>query len=100
VTNCTTKKVQKTIKFSSCKKRKVLANFNGGAITSDGGVLLIREIDKKIGFTKKLAKIIPDKRHQAYITHDMVSLLRQRIYGLMLGYEDLNDHETLRKDAA
>jgi len=100
VTKCPIKKVQKVIKFSSSKRRKLIANFNGGTITSDGGVLLIREIDKKIGFTKKLAKIIPDQRQQSYITHDMVSLLKQRIYGLILGYEDLNDHEILRKDAA
>ena len=96
MTYCTTK----TIQFSSCKKRKVLANFTGGDITSDGGVLLLREVDNKLGLTKQLASLVPDSRQADHITHSMESLLKQRIYGIAAGYEDLNDHDTLRNDIA
>ena len=92
VTHCTTK----TIQFSSCKKRKVEANFTGGDITSDGGVLLLREVDKKLGLTRKLAALAPDPRRADHITHSLESLLKQRIYGIAAGYEDLNDHDTLK----
>lgn len=94
MTNCTTK----NIKFSPYKSRKVEVNFKGGDVTSDGGILLLREIDQKLGFTETLAKNIPDDRDQRYIEHSVKSMLAQRIYGLALGYEDLNDHDTLRKD--
>ena len=96
MTHCTTK----TIQFSSCKKRKVFANFTGGDITSDGGVLLLREVDNKLGLTKQLASRVPDSRQADHITHSMESLLKQRIYAIAAGYEDLNDHETLRNDIA
>jgi hypothetical protein len=90
----------KTSQFSSCKRRTVLANFNGGDITSNGGVLLLREVDKQIGLSQQLAKIIPDHRDTRYCKHLLQPLLQQRIYGLALGYEDLNDHDSLRKDIA
>lgn len=96
MTHCTTK----TIQFSSCKKRKVEANFTGGDITSDGGVLLLREVDKNLGLTRQLASLVPDPRRADHITHSMESLLKQRIYGIAAGYEDLNDHDTLRNDIA
>ena len=96
VTHCTTKNIQ----FSSCLKRKVEANFKGGDITSDGGVLLLREIDNKLKLTKQLTTLIPDPRQADHITHSMESLLKQRIYGIAAGYEDLNDHNTLRNDLA
>lgn len=94
MTNCNTK----NISFSPCKSKKVEVNFKGGDVTSDAGVLLLREIDQKLGFTETLAKSIPDDRDQRYIDHSTKSMLAQRIYGLALGYEDLNDHDTLRKD--
>lgn len=94
MTNCTIKNIH----FSPCKRKKVELNFKGGSVTSDAGALLLREIDQKLGFTEALAKIIPDERDQRYIDHSIELMLAQRIYGLALGYEDLNDHETLRKD--
>ena len=96
MTNCNTK----TIHFSRYKSREITANFSGGDITSDGGVLLLREIDKELELTKKLSKLIPDKRNQSYCDHSILQMLRQRIYGLALGYEDVNDHDDLRKDVA
>jgi hypothetical protein len=86
--------------FSSCKSRKVLADFNGGDVTSDGGVLLLRQVDRRLGLTRRLSKILEDRRRQGSCDHDQLRLLRQRIYALALGYEDVNDHETLRGDIA
>ena len=96
MTKCTTD----TIEFSSLGRKKVQADFSGGEITSDAGVLLLREIDKQLGLTQKVDKVIPDPRDPNRTTHDQLSLLRQRIYGVCLGYEDLNDHQTMRHDSA
>ena len=70
----------------------------GGDVTSDGGVLLLREINRKLGLTKKVSELIPDIRDQRYVDHSVEEMLAQRIYGIALGYEDVNDHITLRKD--
>lgn len=94
MTNCK----PKSIYFPANKSKKVELNFNGGDVTSDGGVLLLREIDRKIGLTKQIANLIPDKRDQRYVDHPIEKILAQRIYGIALGYEDGNDHITLRKD--
>jgi len=88
----------KPIHFSPFRGKKIAVNFDGGDITSDGGLLLLRETDKKLGLTKELSKILPDSRHQSYCDHSILEMLRQRIYGLALGYEDINDHDFLRKD--
>lgn len=96
MTVCTTK----TIEFSRCQRRKVQVNFGGGEITSDAGVLLLQQVDKLINLTDRIAATANDPRNQDRIKHTIESMLRQRIYGLALGYEDLNDHDTLRKDTA
>jgi hypothetical protein len=96
VTNCT----QSSFEFPALKRRKVQAEFSGGDITSDGGVLLLRQIDRRLGLLKAVDSIIPDPRDHRYIEHNQLSLLRQRVYGICLGYEDLNDHQTLRIDPA
>ncbi|MDY6905690.1 MAG: transposase [Thermodesulfobacteriota bacterium] len=75
--------------------RKIEAGFSGGNITSDGGILLLKMADQKIGLVKRVASVIEDTRD-----HDQITMLQQRIFGLALGYEDLNDHMTLRKDKA
>lgn len=86
--------------FSTVKSRKIQVDFNGGNITSDGGGLLIRQADRKLGLTRKLTRLLNDPRRQRSCDHRQLHLLQQRIYGLALGYEDLNDHNTLRKDPA
>ena len=96
MTVCTTK----AIEFSRCKRRKVQAQFCGGEITSDGGVMLLREADRRLKLTERIAPLLPDPRVKSKVIHRMLPLLRQRIYGLALGYEDLNDHGTLRIDPA
>ncbi len=90
----------KTIEFTRCKGRKVQANFDGGEITSDAGAILLNRADKMIGLTKRIASAINDPRCKGKIDHKAGDILRQRVYGLALGYEDLNDHTSLRKDTA
>jgi len=96
MTKCETR----ILEFASLRSRKVEASFSGGAITSDSGILLLREVEKKIKLLDKAAKVIPDLRDQSKITHSVASMLQQRVLGIALGYEDLNDHTTLRKDIA
>ena len=86
--------------FPACKGRVVEARFSGGAITSNGGVLLLREADRRLGLTGRVAKALSDPRRQASCVHDALSMVRQRVYSLALGYEDLNDHDGLRGDVA
>ena len=96
MTNC----IQETFSFPGCKGRQVEANFQGGDITSEGGVLLLREADRVLKLSESVAKALDDPRRRASCQHDGLSLVRQRLYGLALGYEDLNDHHTLRRDLA
>ena len=96
MTNCT----QESFQFPVLKRRIVEANFQGGDITSDGGVLLLQQVDRRLGLSEAVARTLDDPRRQASIDHNSLSLLRQRVYALALGYEDLNDHETLRLDLA
>jgi len=96
VTVCTIPKVE----YTRYKRRKVEAQFIGGDITSDGGVMLLREVDKKLNLTERIASVFKDPRCKNKIQHDLLAMLRQRVYSIALGYEDLNDHDTLRKDKA
>lgn len=89
---------QETIPFPPVKRRRVEAEFRGGDITSDGGAQLLRLVDQRLGLTDAIARCMPDTRRQASCQHSMLELIRQRTYGLALGYEDLNDHDRLRSD--
>ncbi len=90
----------KTIEVTRCKSRKIQLNFDGGEITSDAGAILLNRADKMINLTNRIAASINDPRCKGKIDHKAGDILRQRVYGLALGYEDLNDHITLRKDTA
>jgi hypothetical protein len=94
--NCT----QKEFGFPSFDRRKIEANFEGGNVSSDGGVLLLREAERRLGLVQALSACLRDPRDPALITHTQEELLKQRIFGLAQGYEDLNDHDTLRHDLA
>ena len=74
------------------------ADFSGGTLSSDGGVLLLRQGDANLGLTQALAQCFADQRQQVFVDHSVRQLLTQRIYGLALGYEDVNDHAQLRRD--
>jgi hypothetical protein len=91
---------QEELAFPMVKRRKVRGSFGGGEITSDGGVLLTALADRKLGLTEALAKVLPDGREPGRVRHSLRDLLRQRIYGLAQGWEDLNDHQRLRTDTA
>src|SRR3989304_10184276 len=86
--------------FPGCQGRRVEARFDGGGGTSDAGVLLLRQADRKRGFLARVAKRLKDPRDAGRVTHSQASMLRQRVYGIALGNEDLNDHDTLRNDLA
>ena len=87
-----------TIEFSRCKGRKIQLNFDGGEISSDAGAILLNKADKSINLVDRIAASANDTRCQGKIHHTIGDMIRQRVYGLALGYEDLNDHITLRKD--
>ena len=76
----------------------IRADFEGGALSSDFGALLLRGIDRQIGLTQRLAAAIHDKRHQSSIAHPLRDLLAQRIYHIASGYADGNDAQSLRHD--
>jgi hypothetical protein len=84
--------------FEDLGLRQVQADFSGGTLSSDGGVLLLRQADAALGLTQRLAECFTDGREQIYVDHSVRQLVAQRIYGLALGYEDLNDHDRLRLD--
>src|SRR6201997_1791577 len=84
--------------FHPQKRREIRAQFDGGAITSDGGGLLLREVEKRIGILHQFSACFTDYRNPDLIEHPVEELVAQRVYGLALGYEDLNDHEELRND--
>ena len=88
------------LEFHALGRREVIGRFDGGRITSDGGGLLLREVDKRLGLLDRLAACFSDYRNPQAIEHSVQSLVSQRVYGLALGYEDLNDHDVLRKDSA
>jgi hypothetical protein len=84
--------------FATEGRREIVAEFNGGAISSDGGALLLRETDQKLKLLPRFSQCFLDGRNPDLIEHSVEQMLAQRVYGLALGYEDLNDHEQLRHD--
>ena len=91
---------RKQLRFQGCGKRKVVADFSGGQISSDGGVLLLGEVAKRSGILKEFAACFTDDREAARVEHSVGDLVAQRVLALAQGYEDLNDHDTLRNDPA
>ena len=84
--------------FAPAEGRPVVASFDGGAITSDAGGLLLGATDRVLGLTRRLAACFKDSRDPAYTEHALETLVMQRVVGIALGYEDLNDHDQLRHD--
>jgi hypothetical protein len=94
MTECT----QSSFEFHALHRRDVVAQFDGGDITTDAGGLLLREIDRRLRLTERLAGCFQDHRRPERVEHTLPELVAQRVYGLALGYEDLNDHDQLRAD--
>lgn len=90
---------QKSFGFPACGGREIVARFDGGRVTSDGGGILLKEVDDRFQFLSRFAACFTDHRDPELIEHPVVDLLKQRVFGLCLGYEDLIDHDTLRHDA-
>jgi hypothetical protein len=94
MTDCTTE----PLLFASLKRQKIQTDFRGGRLTSDGGALLLREMDRSLGLIDAINACIDDPRNPFFIAHSQRTLLAQRIFAIALGYEDLNDHQSLRED--
>jgi Transposase DDE domain group 1 len=94
MTQCT----QYRFEFKGHYSREVVARFDGGAISSDGGALLLRQADQRLNLLPRFSNCFLDGREQDRVEHSILEMVSQRVYGLALGYEDLNDHEQLRKD--
>jgi hypothetical protein len=90
----------KLFEFEAVERKKVMAAFDGGAITSNAGALLLGQLDHGLGLIRRFAACFTDRRAPRFVEHRLETLLGQRIFGLALGYEDLNDHDELRKDPA
>jgi hypothetical protein len=90
--------IQEAFQFAAHFSRRVEAGFTAGHVSNDGGALLLRQAERKINLLERLADCFGDGRNQKLIEHTVEEMLSQRIYGLALGYEDLNDHEQLRSD--
>jgi hypothetical protein len=84
--------------FSFHSRKPVVADFSGGQITSDAGLLVLRELDDRLGWTARAAGILADPRQGAKTQHPVVQMFRQRFFGLIAGYPDCNDHDRLRHD--
>ena len=85
--------------FQPAGRRKVVADFDAGRVSSDGGLLPLSELDARVGIVDRFARCFTDHRSPAFIEHPVVDLVRQRVLALCAGYEDLNDHDSLRDDA-
>jgi Transposase DDE domain group 1 len=94
MTQCT----QSHFEFKGHFSQQVVARFDGGTISSDGGSLLLRETDRRLNLLPRFAACFLDGRAQGRVEHSVLEMVSQRVYGLALGYEDVNDHEQLRKD--
>ena len=91
--------IVKPMEFHPLNHREVIGKFDGGPISSDGGGVLLREIEHRTHILKYLSQCFTDYRDPDRIEHSVESLVKQRVIGLALGYEDLNDHDVLRHDA-
>ena len=88
----------KLFEFEAVDRRSVVAGFDGGDITSNAGGLLLGLVDRGLGLVRRFAECFRDRRNPSYVEHQVETIVGQRIFGLVLGYEDLNDHDELRKD--
>ena len=89
---------QESFEFAAHFSRRVVGQFDSARMSSDGGALLLRQVDRKIGLLRRVVACFADGRDPQRVEHRLAEMLGQRIFGLALGYEDLNDHEELRRD--
>lgn len=97
-TECTASQPSPPMTFGRLARRAIVAEFTGGEVSSDAGLMLIRQVDQHYGFSQQMAACFTDHRDPSRVEHSIEAMVAQRLYGLVQGYEDLNDHETLRAD--
>ena len=93
-TECETEKMQ----FQASGPRKVEGHFDGGYLSSDGGVILLGEVEEKLDIVGRFSRCFSDYRDPSWVEHPLEALIQQRVFGIAQGYEDLNDHDALRND--
>ena len=93
-----TQRKRNQLALKRLRRKDVQADFTGGTITTDAGLLLLREVDRKLNLIQRVAQAIPDPRDPIYTTHTQTEILTSRIFGIAAGYEDANDHQQLRHD--
>ncbi len=98
--NCTEALASRRLEFGHLGRRVIEGRFDVGNMTRDGGVMLLAKLDQRLGLTDAAARCITDPREPSTITHSIRDMLRQRVYGLVQGWEDLNNHSQLRHDIA
>ncbi|MFH2026874.1 MAG: transposase, partial [bacterium] len=92
------KDTKQPLHFKAISGKKVIADFNGGNVTSDAGLLFLREVESRLGIIQRIADVLPDGRHQSYVQHSINQLLTQRVFQIAAGYEDANDSDHLKDD--
>jgi hypothetical protein len=93
-----TQNTKQTMFFKDISCKRVVADFNGGDVSSDAGLLFLREVESRTGIIRRIAEVLPDRRHPGYIKHEVEQLLRQRVFQIASGYEDANDSDHLKDD--
>ncbi len=99
-TSAMTEDTTAIFRFPAIGREKITAAFDGGRLSSDGGVMLLAQAEHRLGIAERLARLIPDRRDPARITHAMPEMIRARILAIACGYEDCNDFGPLRADPA
>jgi hypothetical protein len=89
-----------TFPFSAVGRKKITAAFDSGRLSSDGGVMLLAQAERRLGIAERLARVIPDRRTPTRVRHAVADMLRARIFAIACGYEDCNDFGPLRADPA
>jgi len=84
--------------FPAVERKKVTAAFDGGRLSSDGGVMLLSQAERRLGLAERLAAVIPDERDASRVIHRLPDILRARIFAIACGYEDADDLDRLRSD--
>lgn len=86
--------------FEALQGKKLEVDFDGGEVSSDAGVLFLREVERRMRLLARVAKVLHDRRHSGYTRHSLLDMLKQRVFQIACGYEDANDADTLRRDRA
>src|SRR3954454_8213319 len=86
--------------FPAVDRKKITAAFDGGRLSSDGGVMLLAQAERRLGIAERLARFIPDRGGPGRVTHAIADMIRARIFAIACGYEDCNDFGPLRADPA